>query len=290
MKHAYLIMAHNNFEGLMKMLTLIDDYRNDIYIHIDKKVKNVPISRIKESVHKSNLVFVKSVNVAWGGYSQIEAELTLLKAAIKREYAYYHLLSGNDLPLLNQDEIHTFFEKNKGVEYMSFFEPTETESMVSERIEQYHFLQDFIGRNKGKIIAALSYVEEFSLKCQRRMRVNRQKNSQVVFYKGETWFSITDNMAKYILQEEAFIRKNFRFGLCIDELFLQTLAMQSPYKNNVAGESLRYTDWNRGCPYTFTTEDFDVLMDSGRLFARKFDYLNHPEIVEKIVQKILQNE
>ena len=37
-KHAYLIMAHGNFELLEKLLRQIDDPRNDIYIHIDKKV------------------------------------------------------------------------------------------------------------------------------------------------------------------------------------------------------------------------------------------------------------
>ena len=35
-KHAYLIMAHNNPYILKKLLNLIDDKRNDIYLHIDK--------------------------------------------------------------------------------------------------------------------------------------------------------------------------------------------------------------------------------------------------------------
>ena len=39
-KHAYLIIAHNNFYILKKLIALIDDERNDIYIHIDKKTKN----------------------------------------------------------------------------------------------------------------------------------------------------------------------------------------------------------------------------------------------------------
>lgn len=33
-KHAYLIMAHNNFDLLSLLLQLIDDARNDIYIYI----------------------------------------------------------------------------------------------------------------------------------------------------------------------------------------------------------------------------------------------------------------
>ena len=39
-KHAYLIIAHNNWKQLSLLLSVLDDERNDIYIHIDKKSKN----------------------------------------------------------------------------------------------------------------------------------------------------------------------------------------------------------------------------------------------------------
>lgn len=37
-KFAYLIMAHKADYTLTKLLSTIDDERNDIYIHVDKKV------------------------------------------------------------------------------------------------------------------------------------------------------------------------------------------------------------------------------------------------------------
>ena len=37
MKHAYLIMAHNEFGILERIIKLIDDERNELFIHIDKK-------------------------------------------------------------------------------------------------------------------------------------------------------------------------------------------------------------------------------------------------------------
>lgn len=36
-KHAYLIIAHNNWKILERLLILLDDNRNDIYLHIDRK-------------------------------------------------------------------------------------------------------------------------------------------------------------------------------------------------------------------------------------------------------------
>ena len=45
----------------------------------------------------------------WGDVSVIEAEFRLFEeAANKDKYAYYHLLSGVDMPLKSQNEIHAF--------------------------------------------------------------------------------------------------------------------------------------------------------------------------------------
>lgn len=36
-RHAYCIMAHGNWQQLQLLVTLIDDRRNDIYLHVDEK-------------------------------------------------------------------------------------------------------------------------------------------------------------------------------------------------------------------------------------------------------------
>lgn len=43
MKHAYLILAHNEFVILERLIQSIDDERNDIYIHFDGKLENYPV-------------------------------------------------------------------------------------------------------------------------------------------------------------------------------------------------------------------------------------------------------
>ena len=113
-KHAYLIICHNNFEILEMLIKAIDHKRNDIYIHIDKKCKNVPFEKIKQLPVYSKINFTKRNSITWGDYSQIKAELTLLKSAIANEYKYYHLISGVDFCLKSQEEIHSFFDENEG--------------------------------------------------------------------------------------------------------------------------------------------------------------------------------
>ena len=134
-KHAYLIIAHNNFILLEKLLLLLDDERNDLYLHVDLKCKEFNFPKFKNLVKKSNLIFIDRMNVKWGDSSQVEVELKLLEAAIKNSYAYYHLISGVDLPIKSQDYIHNFFEQNKGVEYIGFIHNHNHHS----RIQYYHF-------------------------------------------------------------------------------------------------------------------------------------------------------
>ena len=50
-------MAHNNFDLLSLLLQLIDDARNDIYIHIDKKVKDFDVKKYENMCTYSKVYF-----------------------------------------------------------------------------------------------------------------------------------------------------------------------------------------------------------------------------------------
>ena len=118
-KHAFLIIAHNEFMMLKKLIGAIDDYRNDIYIHIDKKVKKVNEEEVRSWANKSNIYMMPRRKLYWGTYSIVDCELRMLKMAVKNSYQYYHLLSGVDLPLKTQDEFHDFFD-NQNSEFLEY--------------------------------------------------------------------------------------------------------------------------------------------------------------------------
>lgn len=111
MKHAFLIIAHNELRILNILLTMLDDSRNDIYLHLDKKWK----LNIQYLYHpqKANFFFVKKrMDIRWGDISSIKLEFKLFRMAYENgPYMYYHLLSGVDLPIKSQDYIHEFFKK-----------------------------------------------------------------------------------------------------------------------------------------------------------------------------------
>lgn len=49
---------------------------------------------------------------------------------------------------------------------------------------------------------------------------------------------------------------------------------------------MRYIDWTKGNPYIFRSADFEQLMSSDRMFARKFDEGIDFDIVERIFEAL----
>ena len=112
-RHAYLIMAHNEWELLNTLLSLIDDPRNDIFLHIDKKVKKMP--DLYQPKYSKLYFTPKRYDVRWGDVGQVHSEMHLFRTAYEHgSYQYYHKLSGVDLPIKTQDYIHDFFDKHNG--------------------------------------------------------------------------------------------------------------------------------------------------------------------------------
>lgn len=284
-KHAYMIIAHNQFEILDILVKMLDDERNDIYIHIDKNSGEFNNDRILSLVKYSNVFFADRVGVTWGDYSQINCEMNLLKEAVKNSeynnYSYYHLISGVDMPIKTNDEIYSFFQNNKGKEFVHFSNNTPLPEFEN-RIRYYHLFRK--KRNLFfKIIAQLVLI------IQKMLKINRLKKTDLVVQKGCNWFSITDDFAKYIVSKDEFIKRTFNFCYCGDEVFVQTMLVNSPFADNLYMPTCndnhlacaRHIDWNRGNPYTFKADDFDELINSKAMFARKFS-LENKDIIYKI--------
>lgn len=284
-KHAYLIMAHNKFDMLCHLLKLLDDERNDIYLHIDLKAKDVPYEEIKKSVNLSKLTIVKRIDVIWGSFTQIECEMELIKSATNNgEYQYLHLLSGLDLPIKSQDEIHNFFDEYNGKEFLDI-EIEDNDRHTRARCRYYWLFQKYNARHSKKTIFNL--LEGISVRIQRTLKLSRISD-EIEIKKGANWFSITGAFAKYIVSLDEKIKKHFKYTFCADEVFMQTILYNSDFRKNLFistdGDPVnrRLIDWKRGNPYVFRKEDIDMIESSHCLFARKFDN----EIDSKIISEI----
>lgn len=286
MKHAYLVLAHNEFAVLERLLQALDDPRNDIFIHYDKKLKEYP------DFHTENaglFVLENRVDVRWGDVSVVEAEYALFEAATRHgSYNYYHLLSGVDMPLKPQDEIHRFFEENQGKEFIGFSQGG-LGGHIDRKVQRYHlFAKHF--RSSGSLIdLSRKTVRALAIRLQYLLRI--RKNKRMHFKKGTQWISVTQEFAKYMLLHKKEVLKTYKRTFCSDEIFAQTLCWNSPFKDKVfdckdeGRGCLRKIGWKNNELNDWADGDYDELMQSEALFARKFNSRNM-NIIQSIIDSI----
>ncbi|PUB28504.1 core-2/I-Branching enzyme [Elizabethkingia sp. YR214] len=282
MKHAYLIIAHNDFNILKNLLLCLDDERNDIYIHFDKKVSCIPSLHME---YAKLYILDERVDVRWGDVSQIKTEFKLFEAASEKgPYVYYHMLSGVDLPLKSQDTIHDFFNEHLGKEFIGFTQGNILDE-IDRKVNNYHLFTKFFRTNNNYFYRA---IRALALRLQYLINFKRDKN--IVYKKGTSWVSVTDRFVKFLLPHYEKILKRYKYTFCGDEIFLHTLCWNSPFRNKVFNSTneaegcQRMIGWKNGVLYDWEEKDFEYLANSHLLFARKFSSANI-----KLVNRLLEN-
>lgn len=291
-RHAYLIMAHHRLDLLQELVSSLDHVSNDIFIHVDKKCKE---QRSIETKY-SKIVFVKRKDVRWGGFSQIKCELDLLNTAVKsnQKYAYYHLLTGVSYPIKPQDYILDFFEANDGFEFVGF----DNEKDYSKRVKYYYLFSE-LGKVSSRFDEQKKKFRDKAIRFQKRIGINRLRNSNYQIKKGSAYWSITEKFAKYILSKHKEINKMYKHTLCCDEVFVQTLLFNSPFREKVYCFSDEYIGscvamaWKKFTSVkregmNFSFDDFELLSKCKMLYALKFESDEGMQLIKKINNELLK--
>ena len=283
-KHAYLILAHADPKHLQNLINAIDDKRNDIFIHIDKKSD---ISQFRHiTFNKSNLVFLSDrVDVFWGDPSQINAEYTLFHCVSGGSYSRIHLISGADYPIKDQDFIHVFFDNHKDEEFIDFEDESTLSSELRKKMRLYNFLLPYISHPNKIIAGFFNFIRRGILAIQMCIGVNRHYSMDTI-KKGSNWASMTQAFVDELLKHEQEIKHQYKYTHCSDEIYKQTIAWNTVFRNKISPlGNMRPVDFSRGngkSPYTFKIHDLDLLKHSDALFARKFSSTVSGELVANL--------
>lgn len=280
---AILIIAHKNQTQLELLINnLIGDF--DLYIHIDSE----SIIDIKELSSKyPNIKFYSKYHVVWGGYSLSACSLFLFQEAYKGRYKYNVLISGQDLPVISNDKIKHFIEKNDSSYIVSDKLPIPHWSYAQgfNRFQLY-WEHDITGNSlwdkfRKKVIGN---IRKFQLKYN--IRRPFYKNMDV--YGGSNWgllrYDAMDYLINFIEQNPGYM-KRLRYCYCTDELWMQTILATSGCK--IRNEHITYIDWLKGpeSPRTLRIDDYENIINTTCPFARKFDMDVDKEIIYKIQER-----
>ncbi len=253
----------------------------DIYIHVDRKVSIDPFLPIAAL---PNVHFIqRRVTVYWGGYSIVEATLSGIRQIMRTGIAYdfVNLLSGQEYPLMPPAMIHRFFSEHRGMLFMDIFPEEDKLTEYKYKLKQYYF-------------AAINVRGKYTAEKIARILKPRKFPDGFEPMGTSQWFTIPLECAAYVvafLEQNKKIANIFRYMWAPDEMVFQSVLYNSPYRQAITNDNMRYIDWSEQnpSPKILTIANARQLIQSGSLFARKFDMYTDSEILDYLDKFIARN-
>jgi len=282
-KIAYIISAYKLPDNLIRMVDRLNNYGANFAIHVDKSTSDEVFEKMKTGLKKySNVIFLRRHKSPYRSFGHVRTTIEGLHY-FEREnisYDYLFLLTGQDYPIKKNSEINLFLNKNYGKSFMEYFAmPTKNwQNGGMDRIN-YYYLHS---KNGFKKIP----------RTKVPWVIKNEIPNNVKPWGGSGYFTIFKKHAKYVLD---FINSNpafvsfFKHMDIPDEMFFQTILMNSKYKNEIINDDLRYIDWSNPneCPAILRQNDFEKLKNTKDLIARKFDLEEDSKVLDKIDGNLL---
>ncbi|SDD80816.1 Core-2/I-Branching enzyme [Dyadobacter soli] len=279
MKIAHLILAYAAPAQLSKLIGALEDEHAWFFVHLDKKADLNAFAFLQN--HERITLVPDRVDVGWGAYSIVEATLRGFKAVVDSgiDFGYVNLLSGADYPLQSPPEIHDYFVRNAGKNFMEYYSVHNEWTEAIPRLTEYH-LTNYNFPCKYLVQKWLN-----KLLPARTMPAGLEPVGR------SQWMSLTLDAVRYMLDYldgHPGVTKFFKLTWAPDEIIFQTILYNSPFRSSLVNDNLRYIDWSKGqaSPKVLTEEDLDRVLASGKLFARKFDLARFPAVIAKLDRKI----
>lgn len=283
MKNIILIHAHKNLVLLNELIEMLDSENHCIYVNLDKKANILP-----EDIHKNARLIQKRINIEWGRFSLVQATLNSLIEIEhnEREYGHVVFISGQDFPLVSNEVIDRALIQGK--EYIRIWKIGSNDWNVADRFESFYFGEKEIQKQCAKLATQLFFS---MMKRKRKVPLGYSP------YGGSAWWMLSQPCIQYILQ---FIRRNrgylnfFRSVKCGDEIFFQTLLMNSKFKESIIHSNFHYMDWCIGqngpasSPKVLNMDDYEKIVGSGNLFCRKVDLPESRQLLDALKVRIFQ--
>ena len=300
MRIAYIILAHNSPEQLVRLIFKLNTDDVSFFIHIDKKTDKTIYSQIFNQLNKlPNVFFVKRYNSYWGSFNLVKATLEAINLIGKTglEFEYVIFLSGQDYLIKTNAYIKRFLQENQGKEFIEYFPLPDNQWKEGGliRIEYWHIYwndQYFCIPEKREFKSPIvSFLYSFLILP---LVKKRKLPEGFAIYGGSQFWCLTGECIKWInifvKQNPKFV-KRFNYTYCTDEIFFQTLILNSPFKDKVVNDNLKYIDWggdiNAYHPIILEKKDFEKIRESEKLFARKFAQSKDSDILDMIDKMIL---
>lgn len=265
MKQVILIHAHKDLDQLNALVGQLAHEDFIIYVNVDAK-SALDVSRISPQAR----LVRQRIAVHWGDWSQVRAVLNSLAEIVDGvpEFDKVVFISAQDFPLLSNQALKQALDAARGSELLECAAIGPDGWACQERYQYFYWPR---GGRVAKVAGKLL------LRAMRALGLRRKMAAGMRPYGGSCWWALSRPCIEMILarvRAEPSLERYFRTVACPDEMFIQTLVMDSPFAGKVVSNNFRYIRWpDSGArnPKVLDAGDFDDISRSGAHFCRKID-------------------
>lgn len=278
---AYLIRAHQRPDQLARLVDRLSTPNASFHIFVSARTPDDVFASMRQGLAgRDDVHWVERIPAYYSGFSLVRSTLDGLAAIARTGPLPPHvvILSGQDYPLRPAAEIEELLAGRAGESLVEHF-PIPSDRWADEnggldRIRRLHFERI-----------------HYRTKILRAPFLRRSFPAGLEPYGGSAWCALSDEAVRTLLAFEDESPEAFRFFARVktpDEIFIQTVLLNSPARERVANEGIHHIEWPGGShPATFRREDLPRLAASGKPFARKFDTALDAEILDLIDRELL---
>lgn len=285
---AYVILAHRLPNQLLRLIDRLDSSRSRFLIHISRNAEPGVYELLRgELAGRSNCMFLPRQIVYWGRFGLTDAifdAIDVLAQDGDAKLDYMTVVSGQDYPVAGLAHIDQVLERHRGFSLLEVGEvPNETWGEGGlDRFAVRHL------RVAGREVRFPPFLKRSDWMGELARRVGKRRDMPFGFtpYGGSSWFSFTFEAVEYLHQfRHSAIGKPFisffRTVIHPEEMLFHTVLMNSELASRIFRDEYRYVDWSvdERHPALLQLNDYDAIVGSGAMFARKFDETVAPEIL-----------
>jgi hypothetical protein len=185
-----------------------------------------------------------------------------------RDWSYYINLSGQDYPIKPRDVIRDTLKSAWPRNFIGVSKFADI--CISEPLDPHlkrRLTFDLFGRRR--------LITPFRLPAPKTINLD---------FKGPAWHILSRDFCHWLMNAplRRQVERYLKFTLLPEEVFFQAMIMNSAFADTRMEHTGREVIWPG--PKVLDNGDYDRLMQSPALFARKFDHAKHPDILSRMAK------
>ena len=296
MSLALIVLAHHRPAQLALLLRALRHPEIRVYLHIDRRSRLAPFQAELSRNGPSEVELLPRYESRWGGIGAVDAALAGLRHGLRDRCDYFVLLSGQDLPLRPIGDIVRFFAERRDESYLHHFPLPDPRWAYSGRMRTVFYSYDLLGRRE----TCFPNGEEPPLSVRGRMlnrllrlwtarKPPRRFPPYLRPFGGHSWWNLSSDAARFVVgftEQHPDYREYHRHTLASDEIFFQSILLGTSFAetHRIVDDALRFMIWapDSSHPKTLGADDLPAMLESGKPFARKFDFEVDRSVIEKL--------